>query len=146
DLPAFAFADFLAACFAAGLFAFFVFLAILFVFLATAFLARFFAAAAVVVFALFFFEDFVFLATTNSFVACNWGVLETIRLFSASLPRAAKTPKKPEVSARDCSLRYRVPRGRSFPIPPPGVQGAAGSHWRWDRYAGARSPSARRRR
>jgi hypothetical protein len=32
-------------------------------------LARFFAVAEATFFALFFFEDFVFLATTNSFVA-----------------------------------------------------------------------------
>jgi hypothetical protein len=58
---------FFPAFFAAGLFdAFPVFLAAFFAFFATAFLARFFVAAAAAFFAFFFFEDFVFLATTNS--------------------------------------------------------------------------------
>ena len=64
-LPAF-FAAFLATGFLA---AFFAFRADFFAFLAAAFLTRFFVAAAAVFFVFFFFEDFVFLATTNSFVA-----------------------------------------------------------------------------
>jgi hypothetical protein len=69
-LPGFFAIDFLAVFLAAGFFAaFLVFLAAFFVFFATAFLARFFAAAAAVFFGFFFFEDFVFLATANSFAA-----------------------------------------------------------------------------
>jgi hypothetical protein len=64
-LPAF-FAAFLAAGFLAD---FFVLRADFFAFFAAAFLTRFFVAAAAVFFVFFFFEDFVFLATTNSFVA-----------------------------------------------------------------------------
>src|SRR5689334_7265444 len=88
DLPSlesFAFfADFLTAFlafFAAGfLAAFFVFLPAFFDFFATDFLARFLDAAAAVFFAFFFFEDFVFLATTNSFYRFQTGVLRAIRL------------------------------------------------------------------
>lgn len=68
-LPGFFAAGLLAAFFAAGFFAaFLLFLAAFLVFPTTAFPARFFAAAAVF-FGFFFFDDFVFLATTNSFAA-----------------------------------------------------------------------------
>jgi hypothetical protein len=75
DLRGLAFADFFAAFFGPG---FFVFLAAFFVFFATGFLAGFFEAAAAF-FAFFFFERFVFLATTNSFVASNGSVARAVR-------------------------------------------------------------------
>ncbi|MEY9682014.1 hypothetical protein ABIF13_002788 [Bradyrhizobium elkanii] len=62
-----------------------------------------------------------------------------------SHPRASKTPRKPAACAPDCRLRYRARRGRSFPIPPPAVQGAAGWHWHRP-CACARSSSDRCRR
>src|ERR1043166_1383570 len=104
DLRAFAFfAAFFAVFFAADFFvAFFAFLVALFAFFAPAFPARFFDAAADAFPALFFFEDFVFLATTNSFVASVGIVVRAIGLFSVSLPRAAKKPRKQRGFARDC--------------------------------------------
>ena len=67
------------------------------------------------------------------------------RRVTASLPRAAQTPRKPAVFVPDCRIRCRARRGRSFPIPPPAVQGGADSRWR-RRCAAFRRSSDRRRR
>src|SRR5260370_6138565 len=143
--------DFLPDFFTAGfLAAFFDFLVVfllvfLLVFLA-AFLAVFFAAAVLffarffgaalaargdTFFAFFFLEGFFLAATTHSFKCSN----RLVGLISggaptASLPRASRIPRKPVVFVPDCTIRCRARRGRSFPIPPPAVQGAADSHSR----------------
>ncbi|MEO6779817.1 MAG: hypothetical protein ABI407_02175, partial [Bradyrhizobium sp.] len=55
---------------------------------------------------------FLAVATPNSFVAQIDLSGRTIRgAFTAWLPQAARTPRKPVVSVRDCRLRYRARRG-----------------------------------
>src|SRR5262249_36360846 len=137
------FAVFLAAFFATFLAAFFatffvVFLAVFARFLATADLPRLAALA------FFFFEDF--LATAKILqVNVNATIWESRipKDATASRPQASRTLRKPAVFVPDCNPGCRARRGRSFPIPPPAVQGGAGSHWHC-RAAVVPPPSDRR--
>ena len=71
--------------------------------------------------------------------------IDVRRSVTALLPRACRTPRKPAVFAPDCTILCRARRGRSFPIPPPAVQGGEGSRWR-RRRAAFRQSSDRCRR
>src|SRR5262249_53549975 len=141
-----AFAGFLTAFFAAFLTDFFAaFFAVFLAFLT----ARFFVATRLATrfaafLAFFFFADF--LATIKSLrIDLNeivWGRPSGAPL-TASLPQASKTPRKPAVFAQDYSLGCRARCGRSFPTPPPAVQGGAGFDSRSRRRATVRRPICR---
>src|SRR4051794_11258540 len=66
---------------------------------------------------------------------------------SALRPPASRTPRRLRAFAPDYRFRCRARRGRSFPTPQLGAQGAAGSGWHWPRRrAGVPRSSDRCRR